>query len=414
MSIANYVAISLPILVGFASLAIDSSIINYEKSNLQIAADFSALAAANYLDPEDNNLEVLHNEAVYIACENRDYDSLISPEQVHTIVGNFSNGIFESNSNGNFIKVTIENTVPSLFGAIFGNDRYFVSATAIAGKVSSSGEECQNVMDEDWPCLLFASHSLELTGNFSVDIDSSLNESSLCTNSREITLGGNLNIESGIDLHMGPGCEAESGLSCINSHGNSYNFYGDTTPMALELEIPLVTPPESYLNIPSAFRGPSGTTITTIQSGQTYFINSNFIMNSNQTLSVSNASEGCFNSNGDPEPAILYVNGDVRLGGGISGTLGHPECLEIRVMGEREIRINGRSDFYGSIYAPESSVYPNGNADFNGTIISKSIFANGNGDIILWSGGKDSSPHGSDEVSCEEIEAQDIQIRIVR
>lgn len=412
MATATYVAISLPILLGFAGLAIDYGLIQYEQTNLQMAADAAALAAAEYVDPEENDFDLIHGEAVSIATYHNGYGHPIYQSQISTQIGDFTEeGVFIDNlEDGDFVLVTAStNSLPSVFGSLFGHSSYSVAATSIAGKVSTTVNECVPTMENDWPCLMFAANSLELTGNFNISVDEPLSNSSVCTNASSITLGGNLFVQNGIDMHMGPDCPYSNGVSCITSHGGSYNFNGSSSPMGMEITLPSVEYPEDYFALPNGVRvGRGNNTVTTIQPGTNYFVDGNLTMNSNQALNIFNASGGC------SEPAVIYVNGNVSLSGGVTGNSNHPECLEIRVIGERTVRINGRTTFYGNIYAPESEVYPNGNATFHGTIMAGSIRANGNNNIILDSGYASSVPNVSDDMVCEEREVQVFRVRTVQ
>jgi Putative Flp pilus-assembly TadE/G-like len=419
MATSTYMAISLPILLGFAALSIDLSLIGYEKSNLQMASDSAALAAAEYLGTQTNDLDAIHQESVSIGSSHFNYGAQIQPQQITTEVGDFtSDGDFFLNSNtGNYVRVTVQNPeLPPIFGGLFGYNSYNVYASSIAGKVETTVNECVPVMDNDWPCLIFATQSLEMSGNFDLRIDSPLENASVCTNSDTITLGGSLDIQNGVDLHMGPGCTSGNGVSCITSHGGAYNFNGDTTPLGMEVSLPSVEYPDDYRALPNGVRvgGRNGGTVTTISTGETYFVDGDLTMTRNQSINISGASNGCTDSNGNVNPATIYVNGNVNLSGGVAGNIDHPECFEIKVIGERTVRINGSTAFYGNIYAPDSEVYPNGNASFYGTLMVGTLRANGNNDIILDSSQSGSVPNGSDEMDCEEQDIVVSQLRLLK
>lgn len=416
MSTATYVAISLPILIGISALAIDIGLINNESTRLQLAADASAVAAAEYISGEDC-FESVQSEAIEIASLHRDYDSTISSGQVNVELGDFSpDGNFIQNTAGEYVSVTITNNIPTIFGSIFGNQGYTISSNSIAGKVSTTTTDCVPTMEGDWPCLLFAADNLELTGNFNLSIDQELDNAAACTNAPSITLGGNLNIGNDIDLHMGPDCPYSNGIACIDSHGGSYTFTGSADAMGEEYELPTVEYPEDYESLPNGVRvgGRNGGIVTNLSPGHTYFVNGDLTSTNNQSINILNASSGCQLPNGELNPTTIYVNGNISLSGGVTGNVGHPECLDIRVIGERTVRINGRTTFHGNIYAPESEVYPNGNANFYGTIVAGSIRANGNNSIILSSAYSDRVPNVSDDMICEESEVQVFKIRVVQ
>ena len=77
----------------------------------------------------------------------------------------------------------------------------------------------------------------------------------------------------------------------------------------------------------------------------------------------------------------IYADGTVSIAGNGVATSGNtPANLSIIATGSSTISISGSADFYGTIYAPDSSV--NNNAgDFYGAIIAGDYDHNGNGDL---------------------------------
>jgi hypothetical protein len=417
MSTATYFSISLPIFIGFAALSIDYGLMTYSKAQLQTAADTSAISSAAYLGSEDdgsNNTTTVSEEATSIATSHTVYGATITSENVTTEIGTFNQGgewILDMD-NGDYVKITTESNIPSIFGGMFGYYTYHVHATSIAGKVATLEEECVPTNDGDWPCLIFANSQLELSGNFDLRIDEVTAGASACTNSGGITLGGSLNVQNGIDIHMGPDCEYDVGTPCIDSRGSAYNFTGDSTPMGMEIPISPVDYPESYHALPNGVRvgrGSNTTIVTTLQEGEVYYVDGDLEQRTaREMINISGTSDGC------TSPTILYVNGNVNLNGGVTGNADHPECFEIRVIGERVVRINGSSTFNGTIYAPESTVYPNGNASFYGSIVADVINANGNHNITLASGLSSQVPRGDEEQDCEITNVSTTKLRIVQ
>lgn len=80
-------------------------------------------------------------------------------------------------------------------------------------------------------------------------------------------------------------------------------------------------------------------------------------------------------------PATVYVDGTVSIAGsGVSTSMNTPANLSIIATGSSTISISGSANFYGTIYAPDSTV--NNNAgDFYGAIIAYDYNHNGNGDV---------------------------------
>ena len=68
--------------------------------------------------------------------------------------------------------------------------------------------------------------------------------------------------------------------------------------------------------------------------------------------------------------ATIYVSGDVNISGNGIGTASNlPPNLIINVEGAHNVSVSGDGDFYGKIYAPESSISVSGNGDLYGALI---------------------------------------------
>ncbi|MGH7177872.1 MAG: DUF7305 domain-containing protein [Tepidisphaeraceae bacterium] len=72
----------------------------------------------------------------------------------------------------------------------------------------------------------------------------------------------------------------------------------------------------------------------------------------------------------------VYVNGNVS--GNINSTDRIPEKIELYVVGNRNITLNGNRQMYAHLYAPGATFSTNGTPDFFGWIIAKSINFGGN------------------------------------
>lgn len=80
------------------------------------------------------------------------------------------------------------------------------------------------------------------------------------------------------------------------------------------------------------------------------------------------------------EDVEIYIAGNAAIAGqGIVNTSGTPSDLLIYGVGvDTNISFTGVSDFYGTFYAPNSSVYLAGDADYYGAIVGKSTELAGN------------------------------------
>lgn len=81
-------------------------------------------------------------------------------------------------------------------------------------------------------------------------------------------------------------------------------------------------------------------------------------------------------------PATLIVD-SLTLNGNAIATSGNiPANLTIKVAGSSRVTLNGNTSFYGTIYAPRSSVVLNGSNRLFGAVTGQ--FLTGNGSVELW------------------------------
>lgn len=81
-------------------------------------------------------------------------------------------------------------------------------------------------------------------------------------------------------------------------------------------------------------------------------------------------------------PATVYTGSFILNGNGIASADEAPPNLSVKVVGAGRVTLNGATDFYGHIYAPESEVTLNGNNELFGAITSKRLV--GNGSVKMW------------------------------
>lgn len=132
------------------------------------------------------------------------------------------------------------------------------------------------------------------------------------------------------------------------------------------------------------------------------------------------ANKSCTDVEGTPHPAILYVDGDIRLDGSeIIGNVGHSECLIIRQLpaphgGSRTVHVNATNVTYAMIYAPAADIVLNGSSDVHGGLVGDTIRANGTGTCYLDPRLAGLVPGGGGHMECD-TEPHDVpEIRLVR
>jgi hypothetical protein len=81
-------------------------------------------------------------------------------------------------------------------------------------------------------------------------------------------------------------------------------------------------------------------------------------------------------------PATVYLTGSVSVSGnGIGTAINLPPNLLLYVAGNAGVSFSGNANFYGGIYAPESSISISGNGSFFGAVVGRTIANSGNGNV---------------------------------
>jgi Tfp pilus assembly protein PilX len=101
-----------------------------------------------------------------------------------------------------------------------------------------------------------------------------------------------------------------------------------------------------------------------------------------QISSISIAGNAQLTIDSSAGPINLYVTGTVDIGGnGVFNNSGAPQNLSITQIGGANVSFSGNAAFVGTLYAPDSALSVNGNADLYGSFIGKAMSINGNGGI---------------------------------
>ena len=132
-AVAVVVCVSLVVILGFASLAIDIGFIYAVKAHLQKSADASALAGAGVMFGPDG----LDEYAIYSTAQEYVDLNESNPPVVEITIGEFIDGEFyESYSpeTVNAVKVTVKRKEKLFFAPILGISETTISATAIAAR----------------------------------------------------------------------------------------------------------------------------------------------------------------------------------------------------------------------------------------------------------------------------------------
>jgi hypothetical protein len=168
-----------------------------------------------------------------------------------------------------------------------------------------------------------------------------------------ITLGGGAIVNG----------NANPGPNMTVTMNNSSTVTGDTTPSSAERQLwPVVIPGNAVPISDIKLSGGKGRTLT---SG-TYLVDTIDITGSGE-LDI-DTSDG---------PVYLYVTNKVHVGGhGIVNLGGDPKMLGIFDTGTADSVFSGSSDFYGTVYAPESALSLSGGAQFYGAFVGAQLDVN--------------------------------------
>lgn len=182
------------------------------------------------------------------------------------------------------------------------------------------------------------------------------------------------------DLFIGPGGTV-SGNTPAHTAGETY-YSG------VEAEIQTVTLPDYFNSLPSM--GAlilSGHDDVTLPPGNYVYDSMSLAAQSRLTISantniyvkasVNIAGQSTVFTNGSVQ---MYIGGDASFAGqGIVNSTGNPASLEIYGLGNgTNISFTGQNDFYGTFYAPYSTLYLAGDANFYGAVAGEDVTLAGN------------------------------------
>jgi len=192
-SILAIVAICLPILMGFAGLAMDVGILFRARRNLQVVADSAAVAAAlDYL--YNNSASSAQSAALAAAAANGIVPATGGPQ----ITVNTPPATGPNAGRAGFIEVIVTDPSPTFFlGMISHSSSVGVTARAVAGSPGPSAD-CVYVLDPT------ASGAMTLQGSFDVDanhcgvvVDSNSSDALQFTGSAGTLIAGSVSVVGG-------------------------------------------------------------------------------------------------------------------------------------------------------------------------------------------------------------------------
>ena len=303
--------------------------------------------------------EIVHNNAQFTGW------SGVSPKTL--TLSSFEDNFGETIGD---ITVSAENTTP---------DHYFiVSVGSVCIRTSTVVTKTVKVKVFPHPLFnngVFGDSSVEITGGASIDSYPAGGIGDVGTNGT-LTVSGTGTVDG--DVFVGPNGDI---VGDIPSHVSGEDYYSGN-----EVELEDAPFDSAYFtSLPaqaslSVSGGPG--TVETILTGDYYYDSIGvdgqaiLIINSNTRIYIENnffiAGQAEVNTG---EGVEFYIGGNGDFAGqGIVNTTGVPGNLIIYGVGSgTSLSFTGQSDFYGAVYAPGSSIYMAGGAEYFGSVVGDSI-----------------------------------------
>lgn len=379
-SIAVLAAILMMAMLVMIAFAVDTGYVAHVRTDMQLAADASALGGANELAYNESI-----NAATMQAAEWNNYDgrgAILSAGDIDLGYWDRDAATFTTPSPGgeddNAVRVVVRRTAATgnevnlFFMSIFGTSQTDVTATATA---MFSKSTCGPLVGLD---------SVNIPGNPVVDSYRSDDgpydpatagdEGSICSNG-PIDVTGSAAING--DANAGKGYD-----TTLTGGGT---VTGNKAPRSKTLELPPVDASDAAVNNDNASMPPvaqgNGWRSLIDGDGNISLVGGNSVNLPAGTYYVNNlklAGQSTINTNGK---VVIYMTGDLDTAGGdiINGSQ-VPGNLQIYMTGGTA-KVTSGVDFYGAIYAPNTAVTVSGSADLFGAVVGKTLTFTGTGDV---------------------------------
>jgi Flp pilus assembly protein TadG len=388
--------ILLPVLFGFAAIAIDIGMLRYQEEQLQSLADAAALAGAWEISYCNGvaDCTAMQTAAQQALAENG-YTNVTLNKQCTG--SNSATGLTLTLNNGpcalgskdpdsgdkGSVEVVVAKEAPTYFGRILGIPHVLLSARAEASlALGQDSPFCINALDATDPGTILINGNARLVASCGA-IDDSNATNALVVNGHatlETTrnnvhgtalLNGNPTVSPNVTEHAPALPDPLSYLKPPNSTGCNYSnmvINGHTSKT--------LGPGTSDLGLTI-----NGNTNVTLNPG-TYYFTGNFIENGNDTLTGNGVT-------------LYFASGTLRLNGNSDANLVAPTTGEYAGIllyqnpsDPSPVILNGdtKSVFQGAIYAAGAPLYINGNGNLNAayTILDvASVIDNGNASFYI-------------------------------
>ena|GEM_PF-1548705 len=380
------VAITLPILVGMAALAVDVGYMCTRGNEMQNAVDSGALAGASALLIDDATVRA---RGVQFAGSNPLGPETVAITADDVEIGNwewYTKSFTASPTPGirsNAVRaIGRRDGLPLFFAGILGHSEANVLRDAIAlmdsGRclgvwglegVVASGDVITDSYDSRTG--LYGSSDIHQNGD-------------ICSN-EDILINGGVVIRG--DAMYGPGHD-------ITIHGGSGEIWGLVGGICCPAEPPLVDASAARTTndndtagtnqdrlSDNGFMRPAANNKVMLVSDDNLTLWGGVSLENPGTYYFSSATMVGQSTMTIGGPTVIYIDGDGTLtGGGLINTTQDPRNLIIYCTGN-DLKLSGNAAFYGAVVAPNADITLQGTSDYYGTIIGRTITAVG--DFVL-------------------------------
>ena len=371
-AVAVMTAVTLVVLLIFASLAVDLGFVRAVCGDMQHTADSGALAGASALYEAEVADEATVRERASDMIERMQKSqgfAALDDQIIEVGIWNYVTREFtaaDATTLGQFAVrvVSVRKKTPLFFAAIMGKFSTEVTREAVAVGSGRCGG-------------IWGLRGVRVVGNVVTDSYSSdegtymadtANENGDICSGRDVVLNGGVEVNGDVMCGFGyevdvNGASAEiTGMTTANSQDVNYGplDFGDIRYTNDNLNIPALT--DSGRSPWSRGLGAnfslSANDNITFPPGNFYF--DSITMNSGATITLSGKT-------------TIYVGGNVAAAGaGIINATADPGNLDMKVAGT-EFAIGGTYEFYGSVVAPNADVKLYGTADYFGAMIGGTV-----------------------------------------
>jgi len=366
-TVVPFVAVTVIVLLGFASLAVDVGYICVAAGQMQRTADASALAGASALLLGS---EPVHQRAIEVAEQNPVSQDPVTPDELNIVIGNweareqsFTPASGDETVCPNAVHVTGTRSEMALFFApVLGVNETSVQREAIAlfGSGRCAGLWGLDAVTVDGSITTDSYDSSEAYG------DGNRRANGDVCSCRDIEANGNIEIRG--DAMYGDGYD-------FIPSGSAYSVWGVIDDHQCGV-------PSFDADFDGAAVDNDNDTIGTTQRGRDPFEGSPWDLHitGNDSLTLTGGTyyftSVLIDGQGTVEvtgPTTIYVTGPADFtGGGIFNTSAYPPDLVIYSSGST-VNLSGNSAFYGGVVAPDSDIILEGTSDCYGTLLGRTL-----------------------------------------